>query len=299
MGRKMVIRILSISIALLFLGVFLPSLTNGAEEPPPVDPVLVDFGEVEVGSQGSQVLSIYNSNGDPEQVIFFISYDNGGADCGFSLALTPAPGNNNLYYLPGELEGKGSVDVEVIFSPTDPPATCSATLMVSVGGVANATLLGKGVEAPELKNIIIDGRDTGVLDFYLEDNTLFSSRLEEIAANARNHGQYVRWVAFWTRRAHRDDKLDKEQMKAIIKAAAHANIPPRKSGLEDLVYNGEPVTDLIEQCKEDAENNKEFMRCVYGLMKEMKKEGVIEGRKQKHQIRRYAARLRFHRGHHK
>jgi hypothetical protein len=224
MGRKMVVRILSISIALLFLGVFLPSLTNGAVEPPPVDPVLVDFGEVEVGSQGFQHLSIYNSNEDPEQVIFFISYDNGGPDCGFSLALTPAPGNNNLYYLPGELEGKGSVDVEVIFSPTDPPAACSATLMVSVGGVANATLLGTGVEAKKLTNIIIDEQDTGVLDFEL-DGKLFSMRLDEIAAKARNHGQYVRWVFFWTRRAHKNDMLDREQMKAILKAAAHAKIP--------------------------------------------------------------------------
>jgi hypothetical protein len=32
-------------------------------------------------------------------------------------------------------------------------------------------------------------------------------------------------------------------------------------------------------------------------MKEMKKEGVIKSRKEKHQIGRYAARLKFHGGH--
>jgi hypothetical protein len=121
-----------------------------------------------------------------------------------------------------------------------------------------------------------------------------------IAAKARNHGQYVRWVAFWARRAYRKDLLSKEDMKTIMRAAAHANIPPRKSGLEDLEYDGTPVTDLIQACKEDAENNRQYRRCVYQLVKEMKKEGVIKTWKEKHKIRRYAARLRFHsRRHHK
>jgi hypothetical protein len=90
------------------------------------------------------------------------------------------------------------------------------------------------------------------------------------------------------------DLLNKEQRRAIVKAAAHANIPPRKSGLEDLEYDGELVTDLIKECKEDATNHREYVRCVYQLIKDMKKEGVIKTRKEKHQIRRYAARLRFH-----
>ena len=222
MGRKMLMRILSISIALLFLGVFLPSLTNGA-----VNPTSVEFGEVAVGSQDSQLLSISNSNSLPVSVIFFLSYENG--DCGFSLAyegsaLTP-DATTGYIYLPEQIAGNGSVNVEVIFAPTEPPATCSATLLVAAGGVARATLSGTGIEAP-LKSLtlVIDEQDTKVLDFEYEGK-LFSERLDEIAAKARNHGQYVRWVAFWTRRALRDDKLDKEQMKAILKAAAHAKIP--------------------------------------------------------------------------
>jgi hypothetical protein len=144
--------------------------------------------------------------------------------------------------------------------------------------------------------VVIDGQDTGVLDFNYKDK-LISARLEEIAAKARNHGQYVRWVAWLTRRLHKAGKLEKEEMKAIRKAAAHANIPPVESGLEDLVYNGVPVTDLIKECKEKAENNRQYRRCVFELMKEMKKQGVIKSRKEKHQIRRYAARLKFHGGH--
>jgi hypothetical protein len=294
MGRKMVVRILSISIALLFLSVFAPSLTKGAVY---FNPTAVEFGEVEVGSQGSQLLSITNTNSGPVEVLFGLSYEN-GVDCGFSLAyggepLTPDP-NNGYIYLPEPIGANGSVNVEVIFAPSE-PATCSATLLVSAGGLARISLSGTGVAAPQVTNIIIDGQETGVLDFEYEGK-LFSLRLEEIAAQARNHGQYVRWVVFWTRRAHRDDKLDKDEMKAIRKAAAHANIPPRTSGLEDLEYNGEPVTDLIEACKENAGNNREYVRCVYQLMKELKKEGVIKTRKEKHQIRRYAARLRFRGG---
>lgn len=295
MGSRMVVRILSISVALIFFGVFFPSLTNGA-----VNPTKVDFGEVEVGSQASQLLSISNGNNGAVDVMFFLSYHNENADCGFSLAFggevfTFNAENNYVVSLPAQIPANGSINVEVIFAPTD-PGTCSATLFVSAGGVASAILTGTGLEAPQVTNIIIDGQDTGVLDFEY-DNKLFSVRLDEIAAEARNHGQYVRWVVFWTRRAYRDDKLDKGQMKVIMKAAAHANIPPRKPGLEDLVYNGEPVTDLIEACQENAENSRQYRRCVFDLMKELKKEGVIESRKQKHQIRKYAARLKFHGGH--
>ena len=295
MGRKKVVRILSISLALLFLSVFAPSLTKGAVS---FDPTLVEFGEVEVGSQGSEFLSISNTNQTNVVVYFAITYENGVDDCGFSLAyggepLTPDP-NNGYMKLPVEIAAGSSDNVEVIFAPTDPPVTCSATLLVAAGGLAKITLVGTGIEAPAKSlTLVIDGQDTGVLDFEY-GKKFVSERLEEIAAKARNHGQYVRWVAWLTRRLHKAGKLDREQMKAIRKAAAHANIPPAESGLEDLVYNGVPVTDLIKACKENAENNREYMRCVRQLMIDMKKEGVIKSKKEKHRMGRYAARLKFH-----
>jgi hypothetical protein len=287
MGRKKVVRILSISIALLFLGVFLPSLTSGG-----VNPSSVTFEGVEVGSQVSETLRITNQVEGEVSVLFMIN----GANCGFSLAyngeaLPPGPYEGSLQH-PEKLSGNNDyVDVEIIFAPTE-VGTCSPTLMVSAGGFAQVTLEGTAVEAAKVTNIIIDEQDTGVLDFKYE-GMFFSERLDEIAAEARNHGQYVRWVVFWTRRAYRDGMLDRDERKAIVKAAARANIPPRKSGLEDLVYNGVPVTDLIKACKENAENRKQYKQCVYELIKEMKEEGVIETKKEKRKIRRYAKRLKY------
>jgi hypothetical protein len=63
-----------------------------------------------------------------------------------------------------------------------------------------------------------------VLDFEYKNGN-FSEWLDKIAEEAWNHGQYVWLVGFWTRRAYKDSKLDKEQMKAILRAAAHAKIP--------------------------------------------------------------------------
>jgi hypothetical protein len=82
-------------------------------------------------------------------------------------------------------------------------------------------------------------------------------------------------------------------------AAAHANIPPVESGLEDLVYNGEAVTDLIKECKENANSRRAYVRCIRELIRDLKEEGVIESRKQKRKIRKYAARLSFHGRHSK
>lgn len=297
MGRKMVVRILSISLALIFLSVFVPSLTKGA-----LNPTSFPFGEVEVGSQDSQVLSVTNPNPDPVKVYFLILYTE-GQDCGFSLsygdvALVPDPAANNYIFLPGDgkIAGSATINVDVIFTPTDPLDTCAATLWVVYDGIgaAQASLSGTGLEAPSKSlTLVIDGQDTGVLDCDYKGK-LISARLEEIAAKARTHGQYMRWVAWLTRRLHKAGKIDKQEMKAIRKAAAHANIPPVESGLEDLAYNGVPVTDLIKECEEKAENSKQYARCVFDLMKEMKKEGVIDSRKEKHQIRKFARRLKYH-----
>jgi hypothetical protein len=145
------------------------------------------------------------------------------------------------------------------YDPLDEDASSGKLFIIYTGQESNSTnyttltLKGKGVAAAELEELSIDGRKTGVLDFEYKGK-LFSVRLEEIAAKARNHGQYVWLVVFWTRRAHRDGMLEKEQMKDIIKAAAHAKIP---------------------------------------------KDGVIQGKKEKHHRGRHAAWFGSHRGHHK
>jgi hypothetical protein len=165
--------------------------------------------------------------------------------------------------------------------------------LVAAGGLARISLSGTGSEAaPMALTVVIDGYDTGV-ENRLNDDKPISEHLA-MCEEAKNHGQYVRCVGLKIRQMRRKKILNEDESRAIMKAAAHANIPPRESGLEDLVYNGTPVTDLIKECKENAENNREYMRCVRQLMKEMKKEGVIKSRKEKHKMRRYAARLIFH-----
>ena len=77
-------------------------------------------------------------------------------------------------------------------------------------------------------------------------------------------------------------------------AAAHANIPPLESGLEDLLHNGVPVTDLIKACKDNAENRKQYKQCVRELMKEMKEEGVIKTKREKRKFWKYAKRQKYH-----
>jgi hypothetical protein len=259
MNSKMVVRILSISIALLFLGVFLPSLTNGA-----VSPLSVTFNGddgdegVVVGSQESQFLNIKNTNDGATNVTFYLLE----AACGFSLAygedaFTFEEENGYVVFLtvdgvPVEIPSGESIDLEIIFAPTE-PGTCNGTLWISAGGVAPVSLTGIAVEAPALTNIIIDGQDTNVLDFEYK-NMRFSEWLDVIAAEARNHGQYVKLVAFWARRAHKAGNLEKEEIKAIVKAAIHAKIP---------------------------------------------KEGVITGKKEKHHGRRHTAWFGSHGGHHK
>jgi hypothetical protein len=289
MNSKMVVRILSISMALLFLTLFFPSMSKAditVENPDNPIP----FGDVAIDSERTISVGFKNDNAD-DLILFFGLEPGDEGPCGFSYDEQAA----SWFVVPAGEVGY----LEVTYQPSGEGA-CSESLSVDyVGGGLFGTIIvgleGKGVpSAPS--TVIIDGQDTGVENAIYNEEAI-SVWLDKVAAEARNHGQYVRGVALMLRKMHKAEVLSSNEMKIIMKAAAHANIPPRESGLEDLVYNGEPVTDLIEACKEDAKNNRQYRRCVFDLMKELKKEGVIEGRKQKHQIRKYAARLKFHGGH--
>jgi hypothetical protein len=286
MNLKMLLRILSISMALLFLGIFFPSLSNAditvenADDP-------IAFGDVEIYSTKTIKVGIVNDN-DVDLALYF-KFDS-GETCGFSVdspqgLLAPA---NDVGY------------VDVTYSPTG-LIPCSGSIVVNYistdyKSFGNITVGLEGMGVPSAPSMVmIDGQDTGVENKTYQDETI-SYWLDEIAAEARNHGQYVRGVALMLRKMHKADLLSREEMKIIMKAAAHANIPKKETGLEDLVYKGEPVTESIEACKEGAKNNRQYRRCVFDLMKELKKEGVIESRKQKHQIRKYAAMLESHHG---
>jgi hypothetical protein len=228
MNSKMVIRILSISIALILSAMLCPTLTFGevevAEESSSDSLSLVDFGEVAVDSTSQETLVVTNINNEMITLRFSLS---SGSNCEIKLL------TESVFYDVGvDNSVKVTLQYKALaeYDPSAEEASSGSLYIVYTGQESNSTqytiltLKGKGVAAEELKELSIDGRKTGVLDFQYEGK-LFSVRLEEIAAKARNHGQYVWLVGFWTRRAYRDDKIDKHEMRAILKAAAHAKIP--------------------------------------------------------------------------
>lgn len=227
MGRKMVIRILSISIALLFLGMLFPGLTKADISTDKPDN-LVDFEKVLIGSSETIVLAITNLDEQyPIQLILNLS---GGADCGISYDTD----------LQQEVVGVGqTVSLPIIYEPEPSgPDSCSGTLRIYYLAVCEPTpdnpcppfefpyldveIKGMGVSAPS--TVIIDGLDTGVENKTYQGKTV-SYWLDELAAEARNHGQYVRGVALMVRKMHKANVLSKEDMKVIMKTAAHAKIP--------------------------------------------------------------------------
>lgn len=283
MGRKMAVRILSIFTALLLLGMVVPVLSNAnvaTESEVKLDPVLIN------SPPSSTSFGIQNQNVESEITLYF----NLTGSCGFSYDTG----------LQGAILGKNgepndTVSMTVQHDPSE-LGVCSDTLTIYYYAAdfvlyeVNVILTAEVVDQLGPSTVIIDGYDTGV-ENRLNDGTPISDHLAICEENAKNHGQYVRCVALMTRKMHKAGFLNDAERGSIMKAAAHANIPPREPALEDLVYNGEAVTDLIEACKENTDNKRQYKRCVFDLMKEMKKEGVIETRKQKHQIRKYAASL--------
>jgi hypothetical protein len=287
MSSKMVVRILSISMALLLFGMVVPSLSNAnvaTQAEVKLEPVLIN------SPPSSTSFGIQNQNEESTIMLYF----NLSGTCGFSYDTG----------LQGAILGKkgepnDTVSMTVQHEPSD-LGVCSDTLTVYyyaedyVLQQVDVILTAEVVDKLGPSTVIIDGHDTGV-ENRLNDDKPISEHLAICEENAKNHGQYVRCVALKTRRMRRNDVLNKDERRQIMKAAAHANIPPIEAGLEGLEYDGTPVVDLINECKESAENRKEYRRCVRKLMKEMKKEGVKATRHERKLMLKYAAHWKFRR----
>jgi hypothetical protein len=284
MSSKMVVRILSISMALLLFGMVVPSLSNATvatKAEVRLDPVLIN------SSPSSTTFGIQNEDEQAAITLYF----NLSGTCGFSYDTS----------LQGKILGpKEMVSMAIEHTPSD-LGVCSDTLTVFyyaedyVLHELDVILTAEVVDKLGPSTVIIDGHDTGV-ENRLNDDKPISEHLAICSENAKNHGQYVRCVAFKTRKMRRKDVLNKDERRAIMKAAAHANIPPIEAGLEGLEYDGKPVVEWIDDCKENAKDKREYRRCVRKLMKEMKKEGVKATRHEKKLMLKYAAhwKLRKH-----
>lgn len=77
-----------------------------------------------------------------------------------------------------------------------------------------------------LGTVVIDGCDTGVFDQVLDDgSTSISGKIEECAAGARNHGEFVSCVSDFTNELKKEGCLTGKEKGKIVSCAAKADIP--------------------------------------------------------------------------
>ena len=213
-ARKTPLRVISIFLAFVVWGLFFPSVTNGS-----VDVETADFGDVAVGSTSVIPLQIINTGSST--LILYFSYEN--YSCNFSLP------PQELVLQPGD-----TVKVEISWAPAEGSegTSCSDTLKVFNGSdLLGAVLLtGRAVDAsgparnPD-NTIIIGECDTGVVD-RLHEGTLISERIEECAAKAKNHGQFVRCIRDLMNKLEKAGVISGKEKGAIQSSAAKAKLAP-------------------------------------------------------------------------
>ena len=271
--------------ALLLLGMIVPSLSNAYVAPQAevkLDPVLINSPPT------STTFTIQNQNEESTITLYF----NLQGTCGFTYD-TGLQGA----VLAKKGEENDAVTMTVHHDPIE-LGVCSDTLTVQYFDEnfsfdqVDVILTAEVVDQLGPSTVIIDGYDTGV-ENRLNDEKPISEHLALCEENANNHGQYVKCVAHLTRKMRRAKVLDKHERRKILKAAAFANIPPIEEGLEGLEYDGTPVVALINECKEDADNKKEYRRCVRKLIKKMRRAGIKMSRDKKKMMLRYVVRLQF------
>ena len=211
---KRSLMVLSVSLAFIAWGLFFPSLTNGS-----VHVETADFGEVVVGS--SSAIPLHITNTGLSTLILYFDYENDS--CKFTRP------QQELLLQPGT-----TVVVEILWTPAEGSegTTCSDILKVNYGRDLYETVLvtGRAVDAsgpardPNSK-IIIGERDTGVVD-RLHEGKLISKWVDECAADARNHGQFVSCVAHLTNELKKAEIITGKEKDALQRCAAKAKTTP-------------------------------------------------------------------------
>jgi hypothetical protein len=217
--RKITVRVISISLALIVSAAFLPTLANGSITTEPV----VDFGDVVKDSSKTITLKITNKTDEP--MALRITWSSDGS-CAFSLSSSIL-----------SMEGRETVDVGVtyearslgpceaklyiIYTTTSGTTTSTGT---TTSGTVIVTLMGNGVEEGEPSRIVIDGCDTGVPDRDYNGGPI-SALIEGCASEIKNHGAYVNGVAKLTNELKKEGVISGEEKGAIQSCAAQANIP--------------------------------------------------------------------------
>lgn len=73
--------------------------------------------------------------------------------------------------------------------------------------------------------VVIDGCDSGAPNVVFADGCRISDEIEEIAAGARNHGQFVSGVSHYTNRLKKQGVITEAQKGAIQSCAGQSNLP--------------------------------------------------------------------------
>lgn len=74
-------------------------------------------------------------------------------------------------------------------------------------------------------HVLIDGCDTGIVEWALDDESTITEKIEDCAAGARNHGAFVRCVAKLTNELRKSGIITGKEKGAIQRCAAKADIP--------------------------------------------------------------------------
>ena len=151
---------------------------------------------------------------------------------------------------------------------------------------------------------MIDGCDTGV-----EDTGGIQDGINACAFDARNHGQFVRCVAIFTR----SEGMSQTDRRPVMKCAAQSSIGspgavPSSSGgagndsakseqgnnavvtsVSNVMIEGRDtgVADeggmqaTIDQCAADASSHRKFVKCVRKYANGLKRQGIISKQERK------------------
>ncbi|MGD9039699.1 MAG: hypothetical protein PVH82_08700 [Desulfobacteraceae bacterium] len=301
MYSKMVLRILTISVALIISALLVPSTVRAelAAE------TTLNFEKAVLNEPNEMPLMLANNNSDAEITLYLLpSGDNG--TCSVDVLVpeaTPTP--NPQLTIPAE----ETVDIIVIYQ-TSTTELCSGEILIywfGGGGSGWHTITVDGIGEEANHNIFIGSLDTGILDREWQDRYI-SEWIEECAADARNHRDFVKKIFRLTKKMKRDDAITWKEMRIIRRYARRANIPTigievsdqgtiviggRDTKVEDRSYDGYLLSEWLKECADEAGSHGGFVSCVSQLTNKIKKEGLMS-RKDKRRIRRNVAKAKLY-----
>jgi hypothetical protein len=302
MCSKTVVRILSICLALIILGMFIPSkvCASLAAE------TLLTFEKAVLDTPTEMSLLLANNNPDAEITLYLLpSGDNGTCSVGVLVpGQTPEP--NPVVPIPAD----EAVEIIVTYQ-TSTTELCSGEILIYWYGGNESdwhtiTIEGTGEEANVERTILIGALDTRILDRQWQDRYI-SEWIEECAEGASNHRDFVKSVFRLTKDMKKDDAITWEEKRIIRRYARRANIPTigievsdqrtiviggRDTKIEDRTYDGYLLSEWLNECASEADTHGQFVSCFSQVTKKMKKEGLMT-RKDKRSLRRYVAKAKM------